>query len=82
MRVISAGLIVTRSQLFSFDHGLGVATASPPSPFSGSASFRRRPGRPSTWAGSLRVSLLDSPRPVALAGRDFHASLERAFPGD
>ena len=82
MRILSAAVIAARSPTFVFDHASGTATVSPPPPFSGDATFERRPGGSSTWKGSLRVNLLDSQRPVALTGPGFRASLVREFPGD
>jgi hypothetical protein len=41
-------------------------------PFSGSATFRKRPGMPATWLGSLTVKI-PGEGTLPLAGPDFHA---------
>jgi len=50
------------------------AVLKPPSPFSGSATFRRHPKKAPTWTGDLRIDL-PSFGQVRLAGRGTHASL-------
>jgi hypothetical protein len=61
---------------FVFDSPLTAATVTPPSPFSGNASFGRDAltGRIS-WAGTLRASFLGATR--RLANNGFTASLKR-----
>lgn len=43
---------------FVFDHEAGTATLRPPPPFSGHATFRRRPHRHELWRSTIRVPLL------------------------
>jgi hypothetical protein len=63
---------------FAFDDPLTAATASPPAPFAGSATFKRPPGaRKPSWTGSLSVSFPGAPH-TRLAGPGFVASLDYA----
>jgi hypothetical protein len=60
---------------FVYDLRRGVAHVRPPAPFTGSASFSRRPhGRPQ-WSGSLQVPLLGGGT-IPLTGSAFHVGLE------
>ncbi len=61
---------------FAFDESLDSATASPPPPFRGAATYRRRDGsRRGAWAGSLSVSFPGAPH-IRLAGPGFDVSME------
>lgn len=61
-----------RSSRFRFDRDYRTATVSPPAPFSGTATFKRGPGRSkSTWSGSLSVSFPGEPD-VPLTGNLFN----------
>ncbi len=63
---------------FSADSALGSATAAPPSPFTGSASFRRALTGAKSWSGPLTVSFpgaLD----VSLTDPRFHTQLTRGW---
>jgi hypothetical protein len=64
---------------FDWDFAKGTATVRPPAPFSGSATFHRRPGGKSSWTGTLRARALGAP-PLVLTGRDFKASLVPTVP--
>jgi hypothetical protein len=59
---------------FTWDLKAGTARIAPPAPFSGSATFKRRPGGRSAWRGSLRAPVLGG-QPMRLAGGDFKAQL-------
>jgi hypothetical protein len=71
-------LVVAPVSSFPFDHASGTATATPPAPFSGSATLGTRPDGSKSWEGSLSVALLGAD-PVTLAGPDFQAKLLREF---
>lgn len=66
---------------FIFDHGAGTAEVHPPQPFSGDATFKRRPHGRNLWRSTIRVPLLGAD-PVSLGGGSFRAGLRRDFPGD
>jgi len=66
---------------FVFDHEAGTATVRPPHPFTGNATFKRRPRGPDLWRSSIRVPLLGAD-PISFRGRAFRVSLRRDFPGD
>jgi hypothetical protein len=59
---------------FTWNLKAGTAWIAPPAPFSGSATFRRRPGGHSAWSGSLRVPVLGG-QPMRLACGAFKAQL-------
>ena len=66
------------AQAFTYDRNLRRATVRPPPPFSGSAEFRRKPGRRyGSWIGSLQASLPSMAVPLRLAGAKFQAALQR-----
>jgi hypothetical protein len=58
---------------FVFDHTAGTATLRPPRPFSGRATFERRPGR-DLWRGTIQVPLLGAD-PLRPSGSGFRAAL-------
>lgn len=62
---------------FNYDSKLRTANVKPPSPFSGTARFRRLGRRQSRWSGDLTVELPGQPG-VHLTGRHFRESLFRA----
>jgi hypothetical protein len=64
---------------FDWDFAAGTATVRPPAPFSGSATFHRRPGGKPSWTGTLRTRLLGGP-PLVLTGRAFKARLVPRLP--
>lgn len=55
---------------FEFDSRLTTAIVTPPPPFSGTATFRRRQKRPPLWTGSLAVSFPGAPN-TPLTGSNF-----------
>jgi hypothetical protein len=59
---------------FTWNLKAGTARVAPPAPFTGSATFERRPGAKPRWSGSLRVPLLGG-QPFPLAGGEFQAQL-------
>jgi hypothetical protein len=61
---------------FVYDLGAGTARANPPRPFTGTATFKRRPHRPALWRSSIRVPLLGA-SPVHLGGPHFRAVLTK-----
>jgi hypothetical protein len=65
---------------FTFNHKAGTARLDPPHPFTGTATFKRRPGR-DLWRSTLRVPLLGAD-PLSLRGGGFRARLARDLPGD
>jgi hypothetical protein len=65
---------------FEFDHEAGIAKVDPPHPFTGTATFKRRPG-PDLWRSTLRVPLLGAD-PIGLHGPSFRANLRNRLPGD
>lgn len=71
----------TGASAFVFDHEAGTARVDPPQPFTGTATFKRRPHGRDLWRSTIRVPLLGAD-PVSFRGRDFRASLRRDFPGD
>lgn len=81
MEITRATYARAGASAFVFDHAAGTATARPPAPFSGHATFKRRPGRPTLWTSTLRVGLLGAD-PLSFPGLAAHARLVRAFPDD
>lgn len=74
MRISRGAEAVAPARAFVRDLKAGTAHVDPPAPFTGSATFARRPGGHSVWRGSLRAPLFGG-RPFRLAGRDFQAQL-------
>jgi hypothetical protein len=66
---------------FTWNLKAGTARIDPPAPFTGSATFKRRPGGHSAWRGSLRAPVLGG-QPMRLAGGDFMAQLIKGSPLD
>lgn len=64
---------------FVFDHAAGTATVRPPPPFSGHATFKRRPRGRDLWRSTIRVPLLGAD-PLIPSGRSFRATLRRDYP--
>ena len=76
VRIDNSVSVRAAKRAFRFDVKRGVARVRPPQPFSGTASFTRRPGGRSRWRGDLSVALPSGEIP--LTGREFRASLGRA----
>jgi hypothetical protein len=76
-RVLSAP---ARPADFVFDHARGTARVSPPPPFSGHATFRRRPHARDLWRSTIRFPLLGSD-PLGIRGPGVRARLVRELPG-
>ena len=75
---IERGIRMTaRRTAFDYDSKLRTATLQPPSPFSGTARFRRIGRRKSRWSGNLTVDL-PGQSGVRLTGRHLRESLFRA----
>ncbi len=62
--------VVAMPSDFKFDRRLTIATATPPPPFSGTATFHRRHKGPPSWTGSLAVSFPGAPE-TPLTGANF-----------
>lgn len=60
---------------FTWNLDAGTAHLDPPAPFTGSATFKRRPGGRAIWRGSLRAPMLGG-EPMILTGDDFQAQLK------
>ena len=58
---------------FVFDHAAGAASLRPPHPFSGRATFKRRPGR-DLWRSTIQVPLLGAD-PIRTSAPGFRAAL-------
>jgi hypothetical protein len=65
---------------FVFDHAAGTARVSPPPPFTGRATYKRRPHARDLWRSAIRFPLLGSD-PLGLSGPDVRARLVRDTPG-
>lgn len=77
---ITRGLsAMARPGRFAFDHDAGTARIDPPQPFTGTATYERRPGR-DLWRSTLRVPLLGAP-PLHIRGKKVIASLIPEPPG-
>lgn len=66
---------------FTWNLKAGTARVDPPAPFTGTATFKRRPGGPAIWTGSLRAPMLGG-QPFRLAGSEFQAQLINGSPLD
>jgi hypothetical protein len=80
MQISRGAILETGPSTFTFNHKAGTASVDPPPPFTGTATFKRRPGQ-DLWRSTLRVPLLGA-EPLSLRGRGFHARLARQPPGD
>jgi hypothetical protein len=73
---ISRGLsVMARPGRFVFDLDDGTASVDPPRPFTGNATYERRPGR-DLWRSTIRVPLLGAP-PLQIRGGNSTARLIR-----
>jgi hypothetical protein len=79
LEVIRGAQIGIGRNRFRWDVDAGTATLRPAAPFTGSATFSRRPDGKPRWSGSLRVPILGG-RPLALTGRRFEAHLRAGSP--
>jgi hypothetical protein len=61
---------------FTYDESLTEATVAPSKPFSGTATFERRPGGSVSWTGSLSIVLPGTAR-IPLVGARYHPRLYR-----
>jgi hypothetical protein len=82
------GMIVARgvqaaagAGAFRWNLKKGTASLRPPSPFTGSATFRRDRQGPGTWRGTLGMPIFGG-EPVRLAGREFRAVIHKGVPQD
>jgi hypothetical protein len=66
--------VAAGSSAFRFDPRLTAAIVTPPPPFSGTATFRRRPKGSPLWTGSLAVSFLGAPS-TPLTGSNFTSTI-------
>jgi len=74
MRIIRLTAISARASTFVFDHDAGTATLRPPRPFTGRATFKRRPHRRNLWRSTIHVPLLGS-APLRVRGHRFRTRL-------
>jgi hypothetical protein len=81
MEVIRGAQIGIGGARFRWDLDAGTASLRPPAPFTGSATFSRRPGGSPRWSGMLRVPILGG-NPLALTGPRFDAHLRAGSPFD
>jgi hypothetical protein len=65
-------------QTFAFDDALSLGGVTPPSPFSGAATFQHGAAGAKSWAGSLAVSFLGA-TDFPLTGSGFRSSLTRGW---
>lgn len=80
MEITRATYANAGASAFVFDHKAGTARVRPPQPFSGHATFKRRPRKRDLWRSTIRVPLLGA-APLDVRGHNFHARLVRALPG-
>ncbi len=79
VRIVREALASAGPRSLETDTGLHSATARPPAPFSGSATFERlRRGQPGAWNGDLTVDFPGHPG-VHLAGAKFGATCLHGF---
>jgi hypothetical protein len=81
MLIARGAQVAAAPRTFTYDLVAGTAHLAPPAPFSGSATFERRPGGRAVWRGSLRVPVLGG-QPESLAGPAFTARLFEGSPFD
>ncbi|MGN6815767.1 MAG: hypothetical protein ACTHK3_06750 [Solirubrobacterales bacterium] len=80
MEITRATTANAGASAFVFDHKTGTASVRPPQPFTGHATFKRRPHKRDLWRSTIRVPLLGA-APLSARGPDFRARLVRALPG-
>jgi len=80
MEITRAAYVDAGASAFVFDHKAGTARVRPPQPFSGHATFKRRPHKRDLWRSTIRVPLLGAD-PLAVYAPGYRARLVRAFPG-
>jgi hypothetical protein len=81
MLIARGAQVAAAPRTFTWDLSAGTARVAPPAPFTGSATFKRRPGKRAIWRGSLRVPVLGE-GPTRLTGSSFKASLTEGTPFD
>jgi hypothetical protein len=74
MQIIRGAQVDGGASAFDWNLVAGTARLEPPAPFTGRAFFRREPGGPPRWWGSLRAPILGG-KPMRLAGAQFHTRL-------
>jgi hypothetical protein len=74
MQIARGAQVYGGASSLEWDLVAGTARLEPPAPFTGRAFFRREPGGPAHWWGSLRVPILGG-RPMRLTGAVFDARL-------
>jgi len=73
IKILRSTVVHARPGAFLVNHDAGTARLDPPPPFSGHATYRRRPGR-DFWRSTIRVPLLGA-APLRTDGPGFRASL-------
>lgn len=81
MQVVRGASTPARAGTFVFDPSLTSATVRPPGPFRGKATYRRKPGGPTSWTGSLIVPILGGDI-IRLAGPGMTAKMVHRTPSD
>jgi hypothetical protein len=81
MKIVRTAYAGAPAPSFVFDHESGTATVRPPQPFSGHATFKRRPHGRDLWRSTIRAPILGAD-PLSIRGRDFRVRLVRTRPGD
>ena len=81
MLIARGAQVVAPGRDFTWNLKAGTAHIDPPAPFTGSATFKRRPGASPLWQGSLRAPMLGG-QPFRLAGSEFQAQLIKGSPLD
>jgi len=81
MLIARGAQVVAPRRDFTWNLKAGTAQVDPPAPFTGSATFKRRPGGRPLWQGSLRAPMLGG-QPFRLAGGDLQAQLIKGSPLD
>lgn len=76
MQIRRSTFVPAKDRAFVFDESLAIATLRPPRPFAGKGTFRRRPGHPPSWTGSLSLVLPGTTR-ISLIGKRYRPRLYR-----
>lgn len=74
MEIVRVTPAIGPASRFAVDQEAGTATLRPPAPFSGRATFRRRPSGPPLWRSTIKVPLLGS-APLDSGAPGFRAAL-------
>ncbi len=81
MEIIRATGAKAGPSTFVFDHAAGTAKVNPPPPFSGNATFKRRPHSRDLWRSTVQAPFLGAD-PISFSAPSFRAALIRDLPHD